>query len=230
SFEDFLSGRAFRGAGQELRIEAVPGNELQRYSISWREPFLFDSPYSLSVGGYYYNRIYTEYKEERLGTRITVGRKLNQYWTASGGLRVENVGVHNVPFFAPPDFQDVRGNNFVLGFRAGLTRDTRDSYLRPTEGSLLDFSFEQVLGDFTFPVFNVEGNKYWTTYQRPDGSGRHVLAFRSQLGWAGSDAPVFERFYAGGFRSMRGFEFRGVGPITNGFNNGGDFMFLNSLE
>src|SRR5262249_3630011 len=67
-------------------------------------------------------------------------------------------------------------------------------------------------------------------YQRPDGSGRHVLAARSEISWEGSNAPVFERFYAGGFRSMRGFEFRGVGPNIDGFEVGGDFQFLNSLE
>ena len=41
---------------------------------------------------------------------------------------------------------------------------------------------------------------------------------------------MFERFYAGGFRSLRGFQFRGVGPDVNGFKVGGDFLFLNSLE
>src|SRR5205823_14966077 len=55
SFEDLLSGRAFRGGGQEFRIEAVPGTELQRYTISFREPSLFDSPYSFAISGYYYN-------------------------------------------------------------------------------------------------------------------------------------------------------------------------------
>src|SRR5262249_23616973 len=44
------------------------------------------------------------------------------------------------------------------------------------------------------------------------------------------DAPVSERFYAGGFRSSRGFTFRGVGPDSNGSRVGGDFLFLNSLE
>src|SRR5262249_29129846 len=43
SFEDLLSGHAFRGAGQEFRLEAVPGTQLQRYTASWREPYLFDS-------------------------------------------------------------------------------------------------------------------------------------------------------------------------------------------
>src|SRR5439155_10753505 len=51
-----------------------------------------------------------------------------------------------------------------------------------------------------------------------------------QFGYAGDDAPVFERFYAGGFRSLRGFQFRGVGPNENGFMTGGQFLFLNSLE
>lgn len=230
SFDDLLSGRAFRGAGQEFRIEAVPGTQLQRYTVSWREPFLFDTPYSLGVSGYYYDRVFNEYTESRLGTRITVGRQLNRYWSASGSVRIENVGVHDVAFWAPQDFQRVIGDNFLAGFRAAVTRDDRDSFLRPTEGSLVDISFEEVTGAYTFPVFNVEGNKYWTIWQRPDGSGRHVLAARTQMSIEGANAPVYERFYAGGFRTMRGFEFRGVGPDVNGFKVGGNFMWLNSLE
>jgi outer membrane protein assembly factor BamA len=230
SFEDLLSGRAFRGAGQEFRIEAVPGTQVQRYTVSFREPSLFDSPYSFAISGYYYDRVYNEYTEERVGTRITFGRQINKLWSANVGLRVEEVGVHNVQPFEPPDIVDVAGENFLLGLRAGVTRDSRDSYLRPTEGSLVDLSFEQCLGDFTFPIVNLQATKYFTTYQRPDGSGRHVLAARSQVGIEGANAPVYERFYAGGFQSMRGFEFRGVGPAINGFEVGGDFLFLNSLE
>lgn len=230
SWDDFLSGRAFRGAGQELRLEAVPGTTVQRYSATFREPRLFDSLFSLTVGGYYFTRQYDEYLEERLGTRITLGRRLSKEWSVEGGIRVENVGVHSVPPQAPIDFQSVDGNNFLLGLRAGISRDTRDSYLRPTEGSRVSATFEQVTGDFDFPVVSVEANKYFTVWQRADGSGRHVLALRSIASWAGSDAPVFERFYAGGFHSIRGFAFRGVGPDINGFKVGGDFMFLNSAE
>ena len=76
SFDDLLSGNAFRGAGQEFRLEAVPGTQLQRYTATFREPFLFDSPYSLGVSGYYYDRHYNEDTESRLGARFTLGRKL----------------------------------------------------------------------------------------------------------------------------------------------------------
>jgi outer membrane protein insertion porin family len=230
SVDDLLSGRAFRGAGQEFRAEAMPGTQVQRYSVTFREPFLLDSPYSLTVGGYFWTRTYDEYDETRLGARVTLGRKLNQYWSVSGSVRVEDVGVHNVPFYAPEDFQEVAGQNFQAGFRIGATRDSRDSYLRATEGSLIDASFEEVTGDHTFPLAHLEANKYFTVYQRPDGSGRHVLVARSEVDWAGANTPVYERYYAGGFRSMRGFQFRGVGPVINGFEVGGDFMFLNSLE
>ena len=44
------------------------------------------------------------------------------------------------------------------------------------------------------------------------------------------DTPAFERFYGGGFRSLRGFAFRGVGPFEEGLNVGGTFAFLNSIE
>jgi outer membrane protein assembly complex protein YaeT len=230
SFDDLINGTAWRGAGQEFRAEAVPGTQLQRYSISWREPFLFDSPYSLQTSGYYYQRFYNEYEEERLGFRVTVGRKLSQFWSASVGVRVEDVGVHSVSVFAPVDYQSVVGDNFQVGFRAGTTRDTRDNFLHPTSGSLLDVSFEEMTGAHTFPLANVDFSKYFTTFRRNDGSGAQVLALHNQVSWAGANTPVYERYFAGGFRSIRGFQFRGVGPDVNGFKTGGDFLLLNSVE
>ena len=41
---------------------------------------------------------------------------------------------------------------------------------------------------------------------------------------------MYDRFYAGGFRSIRGFQFRGVGPFVGEYNVGGTFAFLNSVE
>jgi outer membrane protein assembly factor BamA len=128
------------------------------------------------------------------------------------------------------DYTSVEGQNFLLGLRANVTRDSRDSYLRATEGSIIDLSFEQLMGEFSSPLVSLELNKYITVYQRADGSGRHVLALKSQFSYAGDNTPVYERYFAGGFRSMRGFQFRGVGPNVNGFMVGGDFMFLNGLE
>jgi outer membrane protein assembly complex protein YaeT len=230
SLDQLFSGQAFRGAGQELRLEAVPGTQVQRYSATFREPYLFDSLFGLTSSVYYYDRFYNEYEESRLGTRLTLSRRLSPNWTVSGTVTIEEVAIHSVSIFAPEEFQAAVGDHFLAGFRAGITRDTRDSYIRPTEGSIVEFAGEEVTGDYTFPRLTADGTKFWTIYQRPDGSGRQVLAAHSRLGWAGSHTPFFERFYAGGFASMRGFEFRGMGPNVMGFETGGDFEFLNSLE
>ncbi len=230
SLSDIWEGKAWRGAGQELRIEAVPGTQLQRYSISLREPFLFDKPYSLTLAAYYNQRLYTEDTESRAGGRISLGHAINKEWTITTGLRIENVNIGNLAPFDPVDYTSVQGNNLVVGPNVGLTWDTRDSFLRPTEGGLASISFEQCFGTYTFPIVNFQASRYMTVWQRPDGSGKQVVAARTQVAWAGSNTPVFERFYAGGFQTLRGFEFRGVGPSVNGAEVGGDFLFVNSLE
>jgi outer membrane protein insertion porin family len=231
SIEDILNGRAFRGAGQEFRLEAVPGTVFQRYSATFREPYLFDSNWGLGLSGYYFTRGYVEYTENRAGGRINLDRRFQDSpWRVSFSTRIEEVRIRDVSVFAPPDVVQTLGSNFLLGFRAGVSRDTRDSFIRPTSGSSFDATFEQVLGAYDFPLGIVEMSNYFTTYQRADGSGKHVLSIRNQVGFAGSNTPMYERFYAGGFRSLRGFEFRGVGPIVNGFNPGGDFSLLNSVE
>jgi len=232
SWDDFRQGRAWRGAGQEFRLEAQPGTQFQRYSATFREPYLLDTQFGLTASGYYFNRSYIEYFEDRLGGRLTLDRRLNSNWRASLTTRVEGVQVSNVPYYAPPSISDDIGWHFLLGFRGGLTRDTRDSYIFPTRGNVLDVGVEQVVGDYNFPIGTAEFTQFFSNkwLQREDGSGKHVLALRSQVSVAGANAPVFERFYAGGFRSLRGFTFRGVGPIENDLHTGGTFSLLNTIE
>ncbi|HET6576618.1 MAG TPA: outer membrane protein assembly factor BamA [Fimbriiglobus sp.] len=232
SLDDLFGGRAFRGGGQELRLEAMPGTQFQRYAATFREPYLFDSRYGLTTSGYFYNRMFAEYNEDRVGARATLDYRFadSPIWRASFTTRLEGVTVKDVPYWATPAIRDDLGQSTVLGLRLGLNRDTRDSYLMPTTGSVIDLGVEQVLGDYQFPIGTAEYSGFFTLFQRKDGSGKHVLAARSQVAVAGGNAPVFERFYAGGFRSLRGFGFRGVGPHQNNLNVGGTFAFLNTLE
>lgn len=232
SWDDIRNGRAFRGGGQEFRIEAAPGTQFQRYSVTWREPYLLDTLFGLTVSGYYWNRAFAEYDEERYGGRFTLDRRLDPIWRASLATRVEGVGISNVPPWAPPDITTDQGNHFLLGLRPGVTRDTRDSYIYPTTGSVLDVGFEQVLGSYTFPVGTAEYTKFFSSkyLAREDGSGKHVLGLRTQVSFAGANAPVFERFYGGGIRSFRGFTFRGVGPFENNLAVGGTFAWFNTIE
>jgi outer membrane protein assembly factor BamA len=129
---------------------------------------------------------------------------------------------------------DYNGSHFLAGVRAGVNRDTRDSYIYPTKGNVFDIGGEFVTGNYTFPVGTAEFTQFFSTkyLAREDGSGKHVLGVRTQVAVEGSNAPVYERFYAGGIRSFRGFSFRGVGPFDGPTNLalGGTFSFLNTVE
>jgi outer membrane protein insertion porin family len=230
SLQDFLNGRAWRGAGQNFRITAMPGYIMQMYDASFIEPFLFDTRNSLHEDMYFRMMFFNEYEEQRTGNRLTIGRQLNRFWNVAIGTRVENVNVGNLPTGDPVDYTSVEGNNFQIGFPLTITRDSRDSLLRPTQGSQIQASYEELTGKFTFGVFNLLLNKFFTTFHRPDGSGRQVLVYRGQFGLASSQTPVYERFFAGGFTTIRGFQWRDVGPNVNGFFTGGDMLLLNSLE
>lgn len=230
SWDDFSSGRAFRGGGQSFSIRAQPGNQFSNYSVSWTEPSLFNSDYSLNLGGYFFNRFYSEYHEQRLGGRIGIGKRLDDAWFFNVGFRAENIDVGNIAINAPVDYTSVEGVNSLFAPRISFIRDTRDSFLRATEGNKFEVGFEQAFGSYSFPIATIEDSQYFTVYQRPDGSGRHVLVFHGILGFSGEDTPVYERWFLGGARNLRGFAFRGAGPDVNGYKVGGTFNMVGNVE
>jgi outer membrane protein insertion porin family len=233
SFSDLFYGDAFRGGGQELRVEAAPGTQFSRYLISWRDPEIFDMPYSFGVSGYFFQRDYREWNEERLGGSFTFGHSFTDQIRGSLGLRIENVNISNPDVPTPKDLKAVLGDNFLTTFTLGLEHDTRDNPFMPTCGHFVQANYEQGFGDFTFPSLTLEGRQFFTVTERPDSTGKQVFSLRGTVGFQGDNTPIFERFFAGGFRNFRGFRFRGVGPV--GENNpdthvGGNFMMLGSAE
>ncbi len=230
SFQSLADGTAWRGAGQKFRMEAVPGNIVSRYLISWSDPYFLDTNYSVGVSGFYYNRFFPDWNENRVGGRVSVGKQLTNTWSLSGALRLESVELTNPTTPTPPILTQALGNSYFSSVRGSLTHDTRDAPFLPADGHLVQLSFEQAYGDFVYPRAEIQGRQYFTVFKRADGGGRHIVTVRAQAGWTGQDTPIFERFYAGGFQSFRGFAFRGVSPRELGVAVGGRWMFLGSAE
>jgi outer membrane protein insertion porin family len=230
SWADVVNGQAWRGGGQQFRLEAMPGVQVSRYLFSWTDPFFLRSDFSLGVSGFYYNRFFRDWTEDRLGGRLALGYVLSRDWSANTALRLENVDIRNIPAGAPVALTSVAGDNFLSTISGTLKYDTRDNAFIPTRGHFVDFTYEQGFGEFTYPRIDVAGAQYFTTYERPDGFGKHLLTFSGQLGWTGDDTPIFERYYAGGYSSFRGFAFRGVTPIQNNVEVGGNWMVLGTAE
>jgi len=242
SWSELFSGRAFKGAGQQFSLSLQPGDELQRYSVSWSDPYIFDSSYFVGGSAQFFTRQRENYDEERLGTFLRVGKRFGDTWSASVSGRYERIGVQDIEVDAPVDVFAVDGDSTITGLTFSVSRSTVDSRLFPTRGTRFNAGVERTGvfgGDFDFTKVFAEGNAFFTVDE--DFFGRKtVLSFRGELGFIFEDdeAPVFERFYAGGHHSFRGFEFRGIGPrgIQNNTGRvgddavGGDWLFLLGAE
>lgn len=230
TFADVIEGRAWRGGGQRFRMEAAPGDIVSRYAISWTDPYFLYTDYSLSVSGFYFNRFYPDWDEDRLGGRVALGRQLTPEWSVAGAIRLEEVTLKNPDAPTPAEVARDVGSSFLSTGRVSATHDTRDAAIMPGSGHYADVAWEQAFGDFTYPRVEGEMRQYFTLYNRPDGSGRQVLTLAGNIGWSGDDTPVFEQYYAGGFQSFRGFSFRGVSPRVAGVATGGTFQVLGTAE
>jgi len=210
SSDEFWRGESFRGAGQYLGLVLEPGTELQRYRIDFREPRLADSTVGFSSSTFFFNRDRDTYDEQRVGENAGLSKELWETFSVFSNFRVEGIDIKDLDADVPQDLKDVEGSSVLTSIELGVTRDTTDS-------------------DYTFTKFVLDGRRYWTV-TRDVLDRRSILALHGRLGFIPNDAPIFERFYAGGTGSIRGFEFRGVGPREGDTPIGGDFIALASAE
>jgi len=191
SWQDIRMGTAFRGAGQRFRLEAVPGTEVQRYLVSFQDPYLMRTNVSLGLSGFYYDRLYFEWNENRLGGRVSLGYHFTPSLSGTFAFRGERVNIYD-PIAPPgvvPELDEVLGDNSLFGFSVSLAHDTRDSAFL-----------------------------------------RHVISLSGRLGISGSETPIYDHYYAGGFSTLRGYDFRGASPLSGGVRVGGEFLLLASAE
>ena len=230
SFQDLFNG-AFRGNGENFRMELMPGNRVQRYSVNWTQPNLFGySPWSLSVSGFLFDRIYQDWDENRLGGRVMLGYQITPDLSFSTEVRGENVDISDPRITGVEALDSVVGDHELWTGRFRLAHNTRDSPFLPTEGHFLELIYDQVFGNFDFPRGQINYSKYFLIRERADGGGRHTLTSSWRFGFSGEETPIFENFFAGGFTTLRGFSFRGASPVESGVQVGGRFMFLGTLE
>ncbi len=214
--KELLSGRAFRGAGQSFALSLQPGDEISRYSISFREPSLLETNYTFGTSLSFFQRKFDDYDEKRTGGSVSFGRRFGDVWSASTSLRATTVDITSIEPDAPLDVFAVMGKSDLSGFGFGVVRRTTDSRIFPTRGNRWEFNIEQIGalgGDYDFTKISSEFRQFWTVQE--DFFGRRtVLSWRVKASIIPEDgeAPFFERLYLGGQSSFRGFEFRGVGP------------------
>ena len=230
SLNDFFNGTAFRGGGQEFRVDIQPGTNINRFQVSLRDPYLFDLPIGGGVAGYWFNRFYPDWDERRGGGRFTLGRQFGTSIYADTALRVEDINFYGFRTPTPARYLAAAGESTLVSLRPSLRFDNRNSPFLATKGQYAEFSFEQGWGTFTWSKFDAEGRTYFTTGSRPDGTGKRFITLRGHFGIATQGIPVYESYFAGNFGSLRGFQYRTISPHALGVPVGGVMMALGSIE
>lgn len=239
SFSDFVEGTAFAGAGQSLRISFEPGTERTRFGIDFREPYLFGYPLGFNVSGFGYDRNRFFYREKRLGGGFGFDYRFEETpWVIGTDFRFERLDIRNVDNDAPRGVQEVRGSSGLHTISPWVSYDKRDSIVFPSSGHMIRLSFENAGswsgGDYDFNKAVLGVDKYFTTYTTST-KGKHVLWGNVRGGWADAyaddnDLPIFERFYAGGSGTVRGFQFRTISPKERKEPIGGDALVVANFE
>ena len=232
---DIKNWPRFTGGGQSVSLRGRIGSLTRDFEFDFVEPYLFNKPYSLGLS--LFNTTHfangTDFDEKRMGFSPTLSKAFTEYVRSGFGYTLENVKLDNLSEDAPPEVTKFSGNTLLSRLRWFISRDSRNNVFNPSKGSLLSFSSELVGsllgGDEDFYVFQASAAKYYSF--RKD----HVIETKFRLGtsdtFGSSDkVPVFDRFYAGGLGTVRGYNPRRVGPKASGDAVGGESLAVVNLE
>ncbi|MFC1706986.1 outer membrane protein assembly factor BamA [Planctomycetota bacterium] len=245
SWDDVFNGYFFAGAGQRLSIFLEPGRQQSRYRISFVEPYLLyrllPIPLQLRTSFSYSDSVLARsFAEERLEAAVGLGYRVTRDSLVETSYRVTQTNVFDIDAFAPADVLRVAGRNVVSagGLAYQLDRNLVDQNFLAYGGYgcrvVTEAAGSCFGGDFDLWRVEVDGNWQRTLFQWPRTS-RHVFALRANAGTVGeygrsSDVPIFERYFAGGPHSVRGFEVRSVGPQEDDEPVGGKVRVLGTAE
>ncbi len=238
SFEDLFSGDAFTGAGQHFRVFAQPGDRRSSYGLSFREPYIYEEyPLGFDLAVSFTDRELNTYDEKRTSTGLGFDYRFETGWVVGLGFSFDFLDISDMKPGLSPWIQELEGSSELFSLVPSVSYDKRNDILFPTEGYRVGLVFENaglMGGDYDFHKAVITGEWYNTLFTDSDG-GKHVLLTDTRIGWAEAysdtdHVPVFERFYAGGTGSVRGFEYRTISPRENDEPVGGEGLFTFTTE
>ncbi|MEI6437906.1 MAG: outer membrane protein assembly factor BamA [Candidatus Omnitrophota bacterium] len=237
---DFSNWPSFTGGGQRVTARAEVGSSRNNILLSFTEPWMFDYPVSGGFDLYrsQYNRSSSTgyaYDQTRIGGKLRAGKELSEYVSTAGYYRLESVDISNMEDNVSADLKDEQGKSNLSVFGASVSNDHRDSTISPTKGWLVSAAGDLAGGPVggTKDFYRLETNGSYYIPLRFNS----VVEFSGRLGMVtsygkSSKVPIFERYFAGGARTIRGYSERAVGPIDPGNSDpiGGEGIMLGSVE
>ncbi|MEI8012996.1 MAG: outer membrane protein assembly factor BamA, partial [Candidatus Omnitrophota bacterium] len=237
---DFANWPTFTGGGQRISMRAEVGSTKNNEMLSFTEPWMFDYPVS---GGFDLYRMQYQrssntgyaYDQTRTGIKLRAGKELSDYLSTAGYYRLENINISNMQTGVSADLLAEVGKNTVSSVGTSLTDDHRDSTLSPTKGWVATVSSDVAGGPFggDKDFYRLETNAAYYVPLKYNS----VIEFSGRTGMVdayGNSAkvPIFERYFAGGAQSIRGYSERGIGPVDANTQDsiGGDAIVVGTVE
>ncbi len=230
----------FMGTGNEFNVAFNNSSADTRYAISYNNPFYTADGVSRGFRLNYeetdaveLNR--ADYAIDRLDGQVFYGFPLSETDTLRVGIGAEDLRLKTT--LNSPDeiigFLDREGRDFTnVTFTASLARDNRNRIIFPDRGSLNRVSLDATLpgSDIEFYRLNLRHQSFYPLTDNLTGTIRGTLGYGD--GYGGTDAlPFWERFFAGGLRTVRGFRTNTLGPrFANSDPAGGDVLVAGGVD
>ncbi|EIC19945.1 outer membrane protein assembly factor BamA [Thiorhodovibrio frisius] len=240
-FNTSISQNNFLGTGKQVSFafNASSGNQL--YQLAYTNPYYTVDGISRGFNLMYQTTNYddtigADYSTDVGLAGVNFGLPISDTSRAGFGARYQYTNFFAGDYSAlAKDFVAQNGteyNDFFLS--ASYTKDSRDSAVFPTKGTLQSLYGEVAVpgSDLEFYRITYRGRQYIPLTQR------FTFALRAEFGYGGgygdtSAMPFFNNFYAGGPGSVRGWEAYSLGPRETTQENdpvGGNMKLTGSVE
>ena len=232
------SPHRLQGDGQKFRLRLKLGARSNEARLALEEPWFMNRRVAAGFELFreksdYYS---SYYDEMRAGFEVYFRKRLFELVEGRLFYRLEDVEIDDVSTsVGVPSF--IKEEDLLISkIGLSLTRDTRNSILFPSEGSIVtlrkEFAGGPFGGDADYGRFELQGAKFFPTFDPMD----QVLSIVGKTGTLGrfdgkdADVPFFEKFFLGGPYNLRGWDYRDAGPQSLDEPNGGNSYSYLSAE
>lgn len=238
--EDQLRGQIrwrsnnFFGGGRRLEIGAKASFITRELNFNFLQPHFLDPKNKLLINFGPQEFVEPGYTQNATRLRPSIERHFTDRLTGYIAYRVEYDKLSKVSDATAEALRDFQNKGLLSGLSAGFTWNKANDPLNPTNGFILSFVGEQVGGPlggkFNFFKLQSQITGYYPLAEQTVFASRLKLGFAEPL-HADEDVPLFERFYAGGTNSVRGYARSKLGPLSASNDPiGGRSLIEGSLE
>jgi outer membrane protein insertion porin family len=232
------------GTGKQLAVNVNTDSANTIYSVAYTNPYYTLDGISRTLSVSYRDRdaeeeLINNFQTSSGDINISYGIPLSEFNTLSLGYGFSHINItpssvnpsQDVTDFIEENNGETKFNSFTLN--SGFTHDTRNRTVFATAGT------QQSLGlKITVPGSDLEYYKlsYITNFYI-GLTGSTTLLLRSNLAYGNgygktSELPFYERYFAGGIRTVRGYESNSLGPrdASTGYSIGGNLRVTGGAD